>query len=67
MPFQLTFNIPDDKKDLFVDAWADGYPQGAEPPTQQEKQQFAKQQIKDVLVNRVRTYEGQKITPIDIT
>lgn len=68
MAFQLTFLIPDDKKDLFIDAFAQGWLDTIDgQPNPETKPQFAKRQIKQMFTQHVRMYQAQQIPEIDIT
>ena len=65
---QLTFNIPEDKKDLFIEAWSDTWQETIDgAPNPETRAQFAKRQIKMFLAERVKSYEAQQTPPIEIT
>jgi hypothetical protein len=62
---QLTFNIPDDQMSRLVDAWGAGHPEAA--PEGETKAQFAKQNIKRMIMVGVRNFEAQQVPEINIT
>ena len=68
MAKQLTFQIPDDKYDLFIDSWSEGYQDEIDgQPNPQTRPQFAKALIVRMFHERVRAFESSKISEIGIT
>ena len=68
MAKQLTFQIPDDKYDLFIDAWSEGYQTEIDgEPNPETKPQFAKKIVVRTLHDRVRAFESAKVPEIGIT
>lgn len=60
----LTFQVPDDKMAELVDAWSTGYlaevpdpsSRGDMIPNPQSKEDFAKEQIKKMIADRIRVH-----------
>jgi hypothetical protein len=65
----LTFQIPDERMQDLIDAWGDGWratlPNG--DPNPQTKQQYAKERIRQMIVNGVKHYESQQLQEFPIT
>jgi hypothetical protein len=61
---QLIFNIPDERMQELVDAWALGYqPTINGSPNPQTKQQYAKEQIRLVIASRVTKHQQAQQQP----
>lgn len=67
---ELKFTIPDARMPELVEAWAQGYidvlPDGA-TPNPQTKAAFAKEQIKQTIIMRVKQYQAMSGEDFPIT
>lgn len=72
---QLSFTIPDASKDIFIDAWSQNYqanvPDPDNPgqfiPNPVTKAQHAKNEVKVMMVQRVKMHQQSLQPDIDIT
>lgn len=66
---ELKFQIPDNRMDDLVNAWGDGYsPELIDgEPNPQTKQQFAREQIKLTIMQRVKSHEARQLPDFPIT
>lgn len=66
---ELKFQIPDNRMNDLVDAWGDGWT--AElingEPNPLTKQQFAREQIKLTIMQRVKSHEARQLPDFPIT
>lgn len=71
----LTFTIPDARMPDLIDAWGAGWlaqiPDQDNPgsmiPNPETKPQFAKENIRRMIVERVRVYEGRQLPEFPVT
>lgn len=72
---ELKFTIPDARMSELIDAWGMGYrdeiPDPGNPgeviPNPQTKPQFAKENIRRMIVERVKTHQGQQLPELPVT
>jgi len=64
----LTFQIPDSRMQDLIDAWGQGWPETVDgAPNPQTKAQFAKEQIRRMIVRRVKDHVTSQQPEFPIT
>lgn len=69
MMAELKFQIPDNRMDDLINAWGQDYAETLVDgePNPQTKQQFARKQIMNMIVQRIRTHEANQQPEFPIT